>query len=409
MADTLKETISQSLECPVCLSIFTDPKILSCSHTYCKGCLKNLFECSDNDQTIRCPVCRAETQVHNEDIGQLQTNLGLKNLIDDVKNRLPVCTNCKSEDQPNTVVYCQECGKYLCVTCQNTHSQWEDFISHTITSVSEISSGKITDRRYRKCRKHPKEYEECFCRNCRRFACFRCVVMEHNDEGHMITGGNDYESQHMKVIEDLKAKVEKKRSCFQGYVDFIEEKKEIVSNTQKQCTNEINKTYEEMVLMLQQQRRILVGEVNERADDVEKGLDEMKMSAQKHIIRLATIGDIITTKTNLPLDKDTLAAHDTLCEVLDEALKKKDPDYELSRKLSKKGEGLTYERKMGKDKINLGTIVDSSPVKNVVALRNKKSMVGMAVSLLIITYVVFSVLPSTLACMVLFTLYWKWH
>eukprot|EP00057_Strongylocentrotus_purpuratus_P006803 XP_011661277.1 PREDICTED: tripartite motif-containing protein 59-like [Strongylocentrotus purpuratus] len=226
MADTLKNVIAQSLECPVCLNTFTDPKILSCSHTYCKACLDNLLECHGHDQMLRCPVCRAETQVPNQEVNKLPANLALKSLIEDMNNQYQFCSNCNSEDRPQAVVYCQDCGRYFCITCHNKHSQWPVFISHEILAMSEIVSGKVSVRRYRKCRKHPKEDEEWFCSDCRRFACFKCVVMEHTNEGHRAIEAAVYESSHVKSIEDLKSKADKKRSCcFRKILDSLDEQR----------------------------------------------------------------------------------------------------------------------------------------------------------------------------------------
>ncbi|XP_030840930.1 E3 ubiquitin-protein ligase TRIM33-like [Strongylocentrotus purpuratus] len=342
MADALKNVIGQSLECPVCLNTFTNPKILSCSHTYCKVCLDNVLECHGNDQMLRCPVCRAETNVPNQDVSKLPTNLALKSLIEDVKNQHHYCTNCKSEDKPQAVVYCQDCGMYLCITCLNAHSLWQNFISHEVLAMSEIVSGKVSVRRYRKCRNHPKEDEECFCSDCRRFACFRCVVMEHKDEGHRVTEAAVYERSHMKSIEDLKSKADKKRSCFQKYVDFIDDQKKRVINVQKQRTDDINKAYEESVRQLTEKKEILIGEVKGRTKGVEKELDEMKKSAQEHITHLTTIANVVTNITKIPLDMDSLAAHDTLCQDLQEALKQEDPDYKQPMQSSKKVKSFTF-------------------------------------------------------------------
>ena len=349
MADTLKNVIAQSLECPVCLNTFTDPKILSCSHTYCKACLDNLLECHGNDQMLRCPVCRAETKVPNQEVSKLPANLALKSLIEDMNSQYQFCSNCNSEDRPQAVVYCQDCGKYLCIPCHNAHSLWQDFISHEVLAMSEIVSGKVSVRRWRKCRKHPKEDEECFCSDCRRFACFRCVVMEHKDEGHRIIEAAAYESSHVKSIEDLKSKADKKRSCFQKYVDFIDEQKDHVSNVQKQCTDDINKAFEETVQQLTKKKEILIGEVKGMTEGVEKELDEMKKSAQEHITHLTTIADVVTNKTKIPLDMDALAAHDTLCQDLQEALIQEDPDYKQPRQSSKKGKSVSFKRNVGMD------------------------------------------------------------
>ncbi|XP_030832213.1 tripartite motif-containing protein 2-like [Strongylocentrotus purpuratus] len=374
MADALKNVIAQSLECPVCLNTFTDPKILSCSHTYCKVCLDNLLE-YHGDQMLRCPVCRAKTQVPNQDVSKLPANLALKSLIEDVKNQFQFCTNCKTENKPQAVVYCQDCSKYLCITCHNTHAQWSDFISHEVLAMSEILSGKVSVRRYRKCRKHPKEDEECFCSDCRRFACFRCVVLDHKDEGHRIIEATVYERSHMKSSEDLKSKADKKRACFQKYVDFIDEQKERVTNVQKQCTDDIKKAYEEAVRQLTEKKEILIGEVNGRIEGVEKELDEMKKLAQKHITHLTTISDMVTNKTKIPLDMDALAAHDTLCQDLQEALKQKDPDYKQPRQSSKKGKCVSFNRNVGIDELGLGKIVNA--IAKSIALPRKSNMNAM--------------------------------
>eukprot|EP00057_Strongylocentrotus_purpuratus_P015146 XP_011669620.1 PREDICTED: tripartite motif-containing protein 45-like [Strongylocentrotus purpuratus] len=372
MAEALNNIIAQSLECPVCLDIFTDPRTLSCSHNYCKACLEKVFKCHGNDQMLRCPVCKAETQVLNQDVSKLPANLALKSLIEDVKNQHKFCTNCKSEEKPQAVVYCQDCGTYLCITCHKAHSLLQNFISHEVQAVSEIESGKVSVRRYRKCRKHPKEDEECFCSDCGRFTCYRCVVIEHKDDGHRIIEAPVYERSHMKSIEDLKSKADKKRCCLQKYVDFIDEQKERVSNVQKQCTDDINKAFERSVRQLTEKKEILIGEVKGKTEGVEKELDKMKKSAQEHITHLTTMADVVTNRTKMPLDMDALAAHDTLREDLQEALKQEDPDYKQPMQSSKKVKSVTFERNDGMDELTLGKIVNA--VAKNIALPAENSM-----------------------------------
>ncbi|XP_041455846.1 tripartite motif-containing protein 2-like [Lytechinus variegatus] len=375
MAEELKDTIAQSLECPVCLTTFTDPKILSCCHTYCKVCLEKLLESRGDDQMIRCPVCRADTQVPNQDVGQLPASLAFRNLIEDVKNHHQICTNCDSEDKHKAVVYCQDCGNYLCTTCHNMHSQWKNFVDHEIIAMSEISSGKVSIRRYRKCRKHPKEDEECFCSNCKRFTCFRCAVMEHKDQGHQVIESAAYESHHTKTIDELKSKVEKKQSCFQNYIDLIDEQKKCVDNATKLCTDDINKAYDEAVRQLTEKREILLGEVKEKTKRAEKALEEMKTSARQRINQLTTIAEMVTNRRNAPVDMDTLAVYDTLCEDLQEALNQENPDYEQPNKTCGKAKSSIFERNVGKDGLGLGKIVNV--VVKSIALPTKDSMNAM--------------------------------
>ncbi|XP_041471826.1 tripartite motif-containing protein 45-like [Lytechinus variegatus] len=378
MAESLKTVISQSTECPLCLSTFTYPKILSCSHTFCKTCLDNLLECHGNCQ-IRCPVCRAVTQVPNQDVGKLQVNLALKSLIEDMEGHPQICTNCKSNDKSYAAVYCQDCGNYLCTTCLNKHSQWEGFIDHEVIAMSEISSGKVSVRKYRKCRKHPKEDEGCFCSSCRRFTCFRCVVMEHTGEGHKVIEGTAYEDKHTKGIEELKSKVDKKQSCFQKYIDFIDEQTKSVDSAKKQCTSDINKAYDDAVRQLTVKRKSLVREVKETTEGVKKELESMKTTAQKHINRLATMAEMVTNKIKIPLDMDTLAAHDTLCEELRDVFDQKDPDYEQPKKSGIKGKSVMFKRNVGMGELGLGKIVNV--VERKVALPTNKTFDEKDVSL----------------------------
>ncbi|XP_041472342.1 E3 ubiquitin-protein ligase TRIM31-like [Lytechinus variegatus] len=378
MAEALKTVISQSTECPVCLSTFTDPKILSCSHTFCKTCLDNLLECHGNCQ-IRCPVCRAVTQVPNQDVGKLQVNLALKSLIEDMEGHPQICTNCKSNDKSHAAVYCQDCGNYLCISCLNTHSQWKGFIDHEVIAMSEISSGKVSVRKYRKCRKHPKEDEGCFCSSCRRFTCFRCVVMEHTGEGHKVIEGTAYEDKHTKGIEELKSKVDKKQSCFQKYIDFIDEQTKSVDSAKKQCTSDINKAYDDAVRQLTVKRESLVREVKETTEGVKKELESMKTTAKKYINQLTTMAEMVTKKIKIPLDMDTLAAHDTLCEELREVFDQKDPDYEQPKKSGIKGKSVMFKRNVGMGELGLGKIVNV--VERNVALPTNKTFNEKDVSL----------------------------
>ncbi|XP_040014849.1 nuclear factor 7, brain-like [Xiphias gladius] len=64
----------EDLSCPVCHDIFVDPVVLSCSHSFCKDCLKSWWR---EKQTHECPVCRRRSI-----LGEPPRNLVLKNLCE---------------------------------------------------------------------------------------------------------------------------------------------------------------------------------------------------------------------------------------------------------------------------------------------------------------------------------------
>ncbi|XP_038127957.1 nuclear factor 7, brain-like [Cyprinodon tularosa] len=66
--------LEENLCCPVCQDIFEDPVVLSCSHSFCKNCLKN---CWRNKPVKQCPVCKTICLTPNP-----PCNLVLKNLCE---------------------------------------------------------------------------------------------------------------------------------------------------------------------------------------------------------------------------------------------------------------------------------------------------------------------------------------
>ncbi|KAJ4921113.1 hypothetical protein JOQ06_017739 [Pogonophryne albipinna] len=64
----------EDLCCPVCKEVFRDPVVLSCSHSFCKACLKNWWR---EKPTRECPVCQRRSSR-----GEPPCNRVLKNLCE---------------------------------------------------------------------------------------------------------------------------------------------------------------------------------------------------------------------------------------------------------------------------------------------------------------------------------------
>ncbi|XP_071481283.1 E3 ubiquitin-protein ligase TRIM56-like [Diadema antillarum] len=169
---TFHQISSHNLECPVCLTLFSQPKLLVCSHTFCKDCLERVFQAQPNPQTITCPVCREETPISSGDVSKLQTNVSMNSLADEVKTKSPTCTVCEMDEKSPAVSYCQDCGKYMCTSCERSHSNWKLISNHEVVPMSEVLSGKVPLKRRRKCKRHPSDDEECFCIECQEYVCF---------------------------------------------------------------------------------------------------------------------------------------------------------------------------------------------------------------------------------------------
>ncbi|KAM4741208.1 nuclear factor 7, brain-like [Anableps anableps] len=64
----------EDLRCPVCQDVFKDPVLLSCSHSFCKECLKHWWR---EEPARQCPICKTVSFTKDP-----LCNLALKNLCE---------------------------------------------------------------------------------------------------------------------------------------------------------------------------------------------------------------------------------------------------------------------------------------------------------------------------------------
>ena len=64
----------EDLCCPVCQDVFRDPVVLSCSHSFCKDCVKSWWK---DKEVKECPLCKRR---HSKD--EPPCNMSLKNLCE---------------------------------------------------------------------------------------------------------------------------------------------------------------------------------------------------------------------------------------------------------------------------------------------------------------------------------------
>ncbi|XP_075403097.1 tripartite motif-containing protein 59 isoform X2 [Tenrec ecaudatus] len=113
------------LTCPICYSIFDDPRVLPCSHTFCRSCLENVLQASGNFYIwrplripLKCPNCRSVIEIAPTGIESLPVNFALRAIIEKYQQEdHPDIATCPEHYSQPLNVYCLLDKKLVCGHC----------------------------------------------------------------------------------------------------------------------------------------------------------------------------------------------------------------------------------------------------------------------------------------------------
>ncbi|KAM6918471.1 E3 ubiquitin-protein ligase TRIM35-like [Xenentodon cancila] len=115
------------LQCLVCFDVFKEPVILSCSHSFCEGCLHGWWT---KKGTQECPICKKVSE-HKE----VLCNLALKNLCETFSEEKlqssaeDICSlHCE-----NLKLFCLDHQQPVCVICRDS----EKHTDHKFRPINE--------------------------------------------------------------------------------------------------------------------------------------------------------------------------------------------------------------------------------------------------------------------------------
>ena len=184
---TLFHNLREEVSCSVCSDLFTDPKHLSCLHSFCLKCLKGWYQTCGGGDAIRCPKCQTFCQVPaSGDLKDLPTSFYLNGLIDvlaikECKNTQVTCGNC--DKKSSEASYCFQCCIFYCEECLLGHNIMRDKKEHRVLAVKEFQDRDYEDvlKRPVFCSRqgHQKEELKLFCKECETAVCQTCVMLDH--------------------------------------------------------------------------------------------------------------------------------------------------------------------------------------------------------------------------------------
>ncbi|XP_059186077.1 nuclear factor 7, brain-like [Centropristis striata] len=125
----------EDLCCPVCRDVFRDPLVLSCSHSFCKNCLKRWWKENGRHD---CPVCRRRSSK------EPPINLELKNLCESFLQERDQRASLCGLHSEKLKLFCLDHQQPVCLICRDS----EKHFNHSFRPTDEVA------------RQHKKELQE---------------------------------------------------------------------------------------------------------------------------------------------------------------------------------------------------------------------------------------------------------
>ncbi|XP_066181782.1 tripartite motif-containing protein 59 isoform X1 [Sylvia atricapilla] len=116
--DKAMERLEEELSCAICCEIFSEPRVLPCSHTFCRPCLQGLLR--SPRQLLSCPSCRAPLAVPSAGPEALPVNFAIQAVIDKCRQEAaaaPEAGTCPAHPRQPLNVYCLQDRRLVCGQC----------------------------------------------------------------------------------------------------------------------------------------------------------------------------------------------------------------------------------------------------------------------------------------------------
>nr|XP_058957426.1 E3 ubiquitin-protein ligase TRIM71-like [Pocillopora verrucosa] len=267
---TLLDNLHEEVSCSVCMTTFTDPKILPCLHSFCLHCLNGILRTSGRCDIFPCPECRKEVQVPSSGkLKDLPTNFRINSLLDvlaikECHTAGVKCGNCDKSSRHSS--YCFQCCAFWCDECIIAHNLIKANKEHRVLALKDFEDQDIEDvlKRPVFCQQkhHEKEELKFFCNNCDVAICNLCVATIHDG--------------HAKIVLEEAASERKiqVKSAIETQKKNIEHKKNVIADLERQCEQieargnavkrDIHKFAENMISLIETKKKEMLNKADKQ-------------------------------------------------------------------------------------------------------------------------------------------------
>ena len=316
---TLFYNLREEVSCSVCSDIFTDPKHLSCLHSFCLKCLQQWYETCGGGEAIKCPKCQTFSRVPpNGELKDLPTSFYLNGLIDvlaikECKKTQVKCGNC--DKKRSEVSYCFQCCIFYCDQCVAAHNILRRNREHRVLAIKDFQDKDFEDVLNRPvfCSRQDHQEEELkyYCKECETALCQTCVTLDHG--GHALKLiKEEAESKKLEVksvIERQRHNLEAKKNVLtqldEDYAKMIQQNEIVKKDAQRFADNlikSIQAKLQNIITSVENQTKKSLESLTAKRSEIQHQISVLESSLNEadKLLKRSTTAEIVQLKKSLP-------------------------------------------------------------------------------------------------------------
>ena len=285
------QNLREEVSCSVCGTLYTEPKLLPCLHSFCLHCLNGIQETSGRHDIFTCPdpECKTEIRVPSSgDLNELPTNFRLINLLDvlaikECASKEVKCGNCDKTSGQS--LYCFQCCAFWCDECITGHNIIRTNKEHRVLPLQDFQDQDFENvlKRPAFCqmKDHKTEKLKFFCQNCEVAICNTCIVALHDGHPKVLL-----EETANKRKLDVKSAIEAQKEGIQKNMIKIAKIDEDCARIQEHCNDVKGRTQQfvnNIITVIEEKQQKIIAKVESEAKMSIHRLEEQKKEIEHQV------------------------------------------------------------------------------------------------------------------------------
>ena len=274
--------------------------------------LRGLSASNSQQQQVDCPNCRQPTPLPENGVPGLRGAFLVHHLFDihDTLEKVsaPAKAQCQKCKKRESSCYCRTC-KFICEKCKDFHSEWEDFASHEIISLEQLTTNVMNHvspaKKELPCPSHPEKQVDLYCETCEEMICRDCIVRVHRDHQYDLVRAAF--PKHRDEIEASLEPVESQLASVNKALEGLDILCTTINDQRQSLKTKVKSTMHQIHQALEKREEELVSEIDQMIDQKLKTTAAQRDQLELVATRLSSCREFVQESLQTGSQEEVLA------------------------------------------------------------------------------------------------------